>query len=74
MLRTGEWEQSGRLGMENFPIYRAYNLFFNNYFVPIRSNISHATPSYGPEKSNYNVDYYRQKYCNTKQLHIWDQS
>ena len=42
---------------------RAYSMRVNSYFGPIQTNVSHATPNYGPEKSNIEVDYYRQKYC-----------
>ena len=35
----------------------------NFYFGPRRTNIPHATPKYGPVKSKFEVDYYRQTYC-----------
>ena len=34
----------------------------NNYFRPIWKNRPHATPTYGPGKSKFEVDYYRQTY------------
>ena len=32
----------------------------NAYFCPIRTNIPHVIPYYGPEKSKLDIDYYRQ--------------
>ena len=31
-------------------------------FGPRRINIPHATPDYGPGKSKFDIDYYRQTY------------
>ena len=41
---------------------RAYSIGVNYYFGPRRTNITHATPNYGPGKSKFEVEYYRQKY------------
>ena len=40
----------------------------NSYFGPRRRNRSHATPSYGPGKYKFGVDYYRQTYYSTEKL------
>ena len=44
----------------------------NDYFVPRRTKIPHATPNYAPGKSKFEFDYYRQTYCYIEKLaHIW---
>ena len=35
----------------------------NTYFVPRLTDRLHETPNYGPVKSKFEVDYYRQTYC-----------
>ena len=43
----------------------------NSYFVPRRTNRPHATPNYGPGKSKFDIDYYRQTdYPPEKLAHI----
>ena len=41
---------------------RAFSLGENAYFGPIRTDIPHATPNYGPGKSKFEMDYYRQTF------------
>ena len=40
----------------------AYSMVVNDYFDPIRTNIPHATPNYRPEKSKFEIYYYRQTF------------
>ena len=47
---------------------RAYSKEVNAYFGPIWKNIPHVTPNYGPGKTKFEVDFYRQKYCSPKKL------
>ena len=34
----------------------------SDYFFPRIKNIPHATPNYGPGKSKFEIDYYKQTY------------
>ena len=43
----------------------------NNYFGPRIKNRPHASPNYGPGKSKFEVDYYRQTFVSWKMAHIW---
>ena len=40
----------------------------NAYFGPRRTNRPHGTPNYGPGKSNFEINYYRQTYCFPEEL------
>ena len=40
----------------------------NDYFYPIKTNIPHATPNYGPGKYILEVDYYRHTYFSAGKL------
>ena len=46
----------------------------NAYFVPRKTNITHATPNYGPGKYMFNIDNYRQIYCFQKNYLIYEES
>ena len=39
---------------------RSYYMGLNASFCPIRKNIPHAPPNYGPERSKFEAYYYRQ--------------
>ena len=47
---------------------RSYFMVLNDYFGPIKTNIPHATPNYGPGTYNFEVDYYRQKYFSPEKV------
>ena len=40
----------------------------NIYFCPRQKNRPHSTPNYGPVKSKFEVDYYRQIYCSPERI------
>ena len=40
----------------------------NAYFGPLWTNTPHATPKYGPGKSKFEFDYYRQPYCSPEEV------
>ena len=40
----------------------------NAYFGTRITNRPHATPNYLPEKSKFEIDYYRQAYCSPEKL------
>ena len=40
----------------------------NSYFGPRQTNIPHTTPKYGPVKSKFEFDYYRQIYCSPEKV------
>ena len=46
----------------------------NDYFGPIRTNIPHETPNYGPGKSKFEIDYYRWIYSFQKNVLIYEES
>ena len=49
----------------------SYSMGVNAYFGTRRADISHATPNYGPVRSKFEVDYYRQTYRSPeKVVHI----
>ena len=43
-------------------------MVLNEYFGPRHTKRPHATPNYGPEKSKFGVDYYRQIYCSPEKI------
>ena len=47
---------------------REYSMGVNYYFCFRRTNIPHAAHNYGPGKSKYAIDYYRQTYCFPEKL------
>ena len=47
---------------------RSYSMEVNVYFVPIITNRLHETSNYGPGKSRFEVDYYRQIYFSREKL------
>ena len=50
------------------PRYRSYYMGFNANICIRRTNKPHAISNYGPIKSNFDVDFYRQTYCSPETL------
>ena len=49
-------------------IEREYSMGVNDYFGPRLTHRPHAAPKYGPGKSNYEVNYYRQTYYHPEKV------
>ena len=47
----------------------SYSMKVNDYFGPRLTDRLHATPNYGPETSNFEVDYYRPTYFSPETLY-----
>ena len=47
---------------------KSYSMRVNAYYGPRQTNRPHATPNYRHEKSNFEVDYYRQIYFSPEEL------